>query len=86
MLDSPGLLFLAGRDVETCPSQRRHLILAEKTHRPCNSWGKTVSKTVHMVVLITAAGPRVAAQRTCWLACQGCTYPAAGSGGAASTE
>lgn len=33
--------------------------------------GKVVSKTVRMVVLITAAGPRVATQRTCWLACSG---------------
>lgn len=66
-----GLLFLAERDVETCPSQRRHLILAEITYRPCNSWGKAVSKTVHMVVLITGAGLRVEPQRTCWLPCSG---------------
>ena len=73
--ESLGLLFLAERYVETCPSQRRHLILAEITYRPCDSWGKAVSKTVHMLVLITGAGPRLATQGTCWRVCSGPHLP-----------
>lgn len=74
-LELPGLLFLVERDAETCPSQRRHLILTEITYRPCDSRGKAVSKTVHMLVLITGAGPRLATQGTCWIVCPGPHMP-----------